>query len=96
MNEKEPVSFPDWKAALARAALSDEIKAAYTREILTFLRLCKTTRSPATVELVRQHLVVREKQSTGPARVALRWFFREGSRRRHGVRPWGVGQAEVF
>ena len=41
MNENEPVSFPDWKAALARAALSDEIKAAYTREILTFLKHCR-------------------------------------------------------
>ncbi len=80
MNHR-PISFPDWKDALARAALGPEIKAAYTREILTFLRLCKTTRSPATVELVKQHLAVREKQSTGPARMALRWFFREGSRK---------------
>lgn len=80
MNDR-PISFPDWKDALTRAALSPQIKAAYTREILTFLRLCKTTHSPATVELVKQHLAVREKQSTGPAREALRWFFREGRRR---------------
>lgn len=84
MNEKQPVSFPGWKAALALSHLSPVVKASHTREILTFLRLCKSRRAPATVELVRQHLASREPctaaGATGPAHEALRWFFREGQR----------------
>lgn len=84
MNDKQPVSFPGWKAALADSHLSPLVKASHTREILTFLRLCKSKHAPATVELVRQHLAIREPRTaagaTGPAREALRWFFREGQR----------------
>jgi integron integrase len=84
MHDKQPVSFPGWKAALALSNLTPVVKASHTREILTFLRLCKSRRAPATVELVRQHLQIREPHptdgATGPAREALRWFFREGQR----------------
>ena len=76
-----PVSFPNWKDALAQTALSPLVKVAYTREILTFLRHCKTSRAPATTELAKQYLGWREKQSAGPAREALRWFYKEGYRR---------------
>ena len=75
-----PVSFPNWKEALASAALSPQLKTAYAREILTFLRHCKASHAPATVELARQYLDWREKQSTGPAREALRWFYQQGRR----------------
>ena len=75
-----PISFPDWKNALARASLAPAVRSAYQREILTFLRHCKTSHSAATVEVMKQFLVWREKQSHGPAREALRWFYREGMR----------------
>ena len=39
---------------------------------------CKTCHAPATAELAKQYLAWREKQSAGPAREALRWFYREG------------------
>ncbi len=74
----QPVSFPEWKEALARTNLTVEGKSAYMREILSFLRHCKMARAAATVELAIQYLDGREKQSTGPAREALRWFYRKG------------------
>jgi hypothetical protein len=75
-----PISFPNWKAALAQAPLGDALKAAYTREILSFLKHCKEARSAATVETAKRYLVWREKQSRGPSREALRWFYQEGRR----------------
>lgn len=77
----QPVSFPGWKEVLAQASLSQGVKADYAREIITFLHHCKVSRAAATVELAKQYLSIREKQSTGPAREALRWFYREGSRK---------------
>jgi integron integrase len=77
-----PISFPDWKAALARAPLTDVLKAAYVREILSFLKYCKEQRTAATVKTARRYLAWRESQSRGPSREALRWFYREGARDR--------------
>lgn len=73
-----PISFPSWKTALAQAPLGEALKAAYTREILSFLKHCKEARSAATVETAKRYLAWREKQSRGPSREALRWFYREG------------------
>lgn len=83
------VSFPDWNEALRQAAFSPPIKAAYAREIITFLRHCKTSHAVATTELAKSYLGWRETQSKGPAREALRWFYREG-RRRAGREPDGA------
>ncbi|MBI3886390.1 MAG: hypothetical protein HY302_11775 [Opitutae bacterium] len=85
-----PVSFPNWKDVLAQTALSPQVKLAYTREILTFLKHCKTSRAPATTELAKQYLGWREKQSAGPAREALRWFYKEGYQRAKSVQASGV------
>ncbi len=63
---------------MARTNLDPEVRAAYTREIITFLRHCKVTHAAATVELAKLYLGVRERQCTGPAREALRWFYRKG------------------
>ncbi|MDB6114338.1 MAG: xerD 2 [Lacunisphaera sp.] len=90
MNQ-QPVSFPGWKAVLAQANLSQGVKASYTREIITFLHHCKVSHAAATVELAKQYLSVREKQSAGPAREALRWFYREGSRKPVASGGSGVG-----
>ena len=78
MSQNQPVSFPDWKNALAQADLSPAVRVAHAREIITFLHHCKKTHSPATVELIQQWLAVREKPTNGPAHVALRWFYRNG------------------
>jgi integron integrase len=73
-----PISFPQWKGVLASSALSPQLKAAFIREILSFLRHCKAAHEAATVEVAKQYLGWREQQSCGPAREALRWFYREG------------------
>lgn len=73
-----PISFANWKSALARAPLSEATKIAYTREILTFLKHCKERRCAATAAAAKMYLDWREKQGRGPARESLRWFYREG------------------
>jgi hypothetical protein len=74
----ESVSFPDWKVVLERADMSVAARAEYTREIITFLKYCKDHHAAATAELAGQYLAVREQQTRGPAREALRWFYRQG------------------
>ena len=83
-----PVSFPEWKEALAEAALTPATKTAFTREIISFLKHCKTGRAPATTELAKLYLAWRETQATGPASEALRWFFRE-------VQKWMGGRGAI-
>lgn len=73
--QNRPVSFPHWKEALARTRLSDGQKTAYTREIITFLKYCRSVRSPATVLLAKRYVEENERIRTGPVRLALRWFF---------------------
>lgn len=74
--DKQPVSFPSWKESLAQAGLPPDRHSAYTREIIAFLRHCKSHRVPVSAELARQYLETRERQTTAPAREALRWFYR--------------------
>jgi integron integrase len=84
MNDHQPVSFPDWKAVLARSDLSPVVQAAHTREILTLLHQCKKSHAPVTVAFIKQWLAgPRLKVSrpglpagTDQAREALRWFYR--------------------
>jgi len=76
--QSKPVSFPNWKEALAASALAPDLQSAYTREILGFLKQCKERQAAATVELAKEYLVWRERQPAGPAREALRWFYRQG------------------
>lgn len=72
----QPVSFPQWKQALAAAEFHPKTEAAYLREIITFLQRCKTEHAPATVLLAKQYVEKQERLRTGPVREALRWFFR--------------------
>lgn len=74
--DNQPVSFPEWKQALAKAGLSSAGEAAYRREIITFLKHCKTHHVPATVLLAKQYVEMQERMRSGPVRIALRWFFR--------------------
>jgi integron integrase len=78
--DQQPVSFPAWKDVLARSPLSPELRSSYCREIIGFLKHCKTCRAPVTAELARQYLLIRETATTAPAREALRWFYRMGRR----------------
>lgn len=79
-----PISFPTWKVTLAQAGMDATRQEAFRREILSFLKHCKDTRVPATADLAKQYLSVRERLSRGPAREALRWFFREGAAQMRG------------
>lgn len=92
--ENQPITFPEWKTALAQADLGPAVRAAYLREILSFLKHCKQGQAPATVAYVRQYLAKREKTASGPMREALRWFFRaaqvamtHGPEKAAGLRP---------
>ena len=40
MNDKNPVSFPGWKGALALSNLSPIIQSSHTWEIISFLHHC--------------------------------------------------------
>jgi hypothetical protein len=78
------VSFPDWKDALRRAAIRPQVKAAYTREIITFLRHCKTSHAAATTALASELSVVAGNavQRAGSRSVALVFSRREETRER--------------
>ena len=72
-----PISFPGWKAALARAGFPPELREAHRRAIIIFLKFCKDAQTPASVASIRRHLAV----SPDPvAREALRWFYRTAPR----------------
>ncbi len=75
MNQ-QPISFPSWKHALAQTNLPLALKQSYAREIISFLKQCKSLRAPATAEAAKHYLMVREPQTREPAREALRWFYR--------------------
>jgi integron integrase len=79
--DNQPVSFPDWKQALAQAGLSSAGEAAYAREIISFLKHCKTQHVPATVLLAKHYVENQERLRTGPVRLALRWFFQAAKAR---------------
>jgi integron integrase len=74
--DNQPVSFRDWKQALANAGLAPATQSAFAREIITFLKFCKTGRVPATVLLAKRYVEQQERLRSGPVREALRWFFR--------------------
>lgn len=74
--------------------MSESTKVAYQREILSFLRHCKEHRAAATAEVARDYLVAREQLGSGPAREALRWFYRAG-RERAAERTEQVGEREA-
>jgi integron integrase len=76
----QPVSFPQWKVELSRAPLDSDQREAFRKEILSYLHHCKLLHSPASGESMKLYLVEREKRSSGPAREALRWFYRGGMR----------------
>lgn len=73
-DERLPLSFPAWKEELGAAELSQAVKVAYQRAILTFLKECRQQHAPASVASIRAHLA--GKTAAPRAREALRWFYR--------------------
>src|SRR5436190_16216476 len=95
--ENTSISFPNWKAVLARTTLSGWQQSRHESEIIAFLRYCKSHRAPATVFLARQYLAAIQSDATRAAtRLALRWFFQTapmaGSAAGEGIPP-EVGRA---
>lgn len=74
--DNQPLSFPEWKDALAKAGLNPADEAAYRREIISLLKHCKTHHVPVTVGLAKQYVEQHEPARSGPVREALRWFVR--------------------
>ena len=76
------------------SALPGAVKADHRREIIAFLRHCKTAHAPASVALAREYL--QERASGVPAvRAALRWFFcrgREAAQMERVGQPGAVSQ----
>lgn len=75
-DERAPISFPQWKAALAASELSEATRHRFEREIITFLRSCKLLHSPASVTMIKSYLADPIRQGQSPSRDALRWFYR--------------------
>jgi hypothetical protein len=50
--DNQPVSFPNWKQALALAKLSPTVKASHAREIIPCLHHCSVTHTPASGALI--------------------------------------------
>ena len=95
-NERRPLSFPGWSAALEGSELPPGVREGYRREIVEFLRQCKTLHAPATVALVKTYLSARRPEAAAQSRVALRWFFVEGRRaeqERREAKPLGSSPA---
>ena len=63
-----PISFPNWKVRLAQSSLSPSFKAAFTREILTFLEHRETRQTPKTIELAKHDPTWVKADSFGRAR----------------------------
>jgi integron integrase len=70
----QPLSFPGWADALNASGLPPTVRENHRREIIRFLRFCKTAHAPATVVLARQFLE-RSPGCVDGVREALRWLF---------------------
>ncbi len=78
----QAISFPEWKARLAAAALAPEVRERFRGAILTLLKVCKERRRPVSVALIREHLAV---ACNAAAAEALRWFYLEARRSEGGT-----------
>jgi integron integrase len=73
----QQLSFPNWAQALDASELPPRVRENHRREIIRFLRFCKTAHAPATVVLARQFLE-RSPGCVDAVREALRWLFFTG------------------
>ena len=80
---QQPVVFPAWPAALARIPLPPAERTRYTTEISRFLRYCEILGAPVTAARSREYLAIVPLPVARPiARLALRWYFKTGTRTR--------------
>lgn len=80
-DERQPVSFPQWKSALAAAGLSAETEAQFRHELFQFFRHCGRLHAPASIVVARlyfEHLAAQGRSAAEieASKVALRWWFR--------------------
>ena len=77
-DERAPVTFREWKAALAAEPWAADNKAQAARDIIGFLRHCKVLRSPASIATAKGYIAEMEAQARNAGaspRGALRWLF---------------------
>ncbi|MFT3829543.1 MAG: integron integrase [Opitutaceae bacterium] len=72
--ERRPLSFPQWKEALAAAPLTESTKTTHQRAIIAFLGFCKRSHAPASIILIQSYLKQLPEQERSAGREALRWF----------------------
>jgi hypothetical protein len=60
--DRQIVSFPEWKEALAAEALASGDKFIFRQEIFAFLQHCKACHAGASIIIVQQYLPVAEAQ----------------------------------
>ncbi len=74
-----PVSFPNWKEALATTSGSQATKDNVQQCVFAFLRFCKAKRAGASITVAQDFIGERERQAGNrdeALREALRWFFK--------------------
>lgn len=73
---QQPISFPSWKDALANSRLTPATKSSHAREIIAYLRRCRSRHQPASAADMKSYLEAIPKQDAASrAREALRWFY---------------------
>lgn len=72
VDEKAPISFPDWKRRLDGAPLTRDMTSRFRAQIGAFLHHCRLEQAAATVASIRLYL-----KDVPEARDALRWLYRE-------------------
>lgn len=74
--DQQPISFPDWKMALAQAPLPPVTKAQHSKAIITYLHHCRREHRPASVADIKAYLATMSDRTLAETvRQALRWFY---------------------
>ena len=93
--ERRPLSFPQWKQALAATTLAQSEKTAHAHAIIAFLGFCKRSHAPASIILIQSYLAGLPEQARSGAREALRWFVLAAERDARGRQRIGDGHPTV-
>ncbi len=87
INERDPISFREWKEALRTSGLPLAQRMEFAQEIFDFLRFCKARHSPVSIMGIKVYLEQKGNQGPSRAREALRWFVKAA--RREGAQAGG-------
>ena len=88
--DRAPVTFPGWEAALAEVSLLAEERLAYRRTVIAFLAHCGRRHAPASIVLAREYVGSVDERLRADVRLALRWFFRAAREHAAGSASQGV------